>query len=227
MIITSLCFNKRKMLSVGFVLIDESVGGLMEGKVNTFLFDTSQLRTHSLWKAVSFCLEKGGLVYYIDLDTAFTVFLEQKVKSSPGLRNLVLFTPALGEVEDVFSQVLSVKAHPPKLIVVDSASAFYRFFEPEVSSGEVNRALGLYLSMLQNFAFKHGTCILVTSLVRAKKLKSSGSWAPFYPGGRVLNEKSGLILMFKSMSGFFQVKVLKHPSKSLVGSVYRISVDDG
>ncbi|MEM4297823.1 MAG: hypothetical protein QW815_05595 [Nitrososphaerota archaeon] len=214
------------MLSSGFEPIDKTLGGFIEGEVNSLLYDASQLRTYFLWKVVSSCLKKDGLVYYVDLDTAFTTFIEQEARSASALKNLVLFIPALEEVEDVFSHILSV-ASPPDLIVVDSVASFYSFFEPGLISSEINRTLGLYISLLQSFASRYKTCVIITSLIRARRLKASGPWFFSYPGGKVLAEKSALVLMFRSGMGFFQAKVLKHPLKGLVGSAYKIPIDQG
>ena len=168
------------------------------------------------------------MVYYIDLDTQFTSFLERITQPTFSLDDLVVFTPDGGEIADVLSQVCSVRVHGPALVVLDSVAVFYHLFKEKVSFGEINRMLSVCLYMLQSFASRTNTTLLVSSLTRAKRLKAQGrpSWSPSYPGGRVLTQKSELILTLASGLGYIQVKVVKHPNLSLQGCGYQLSISE-
>lgn len=217
------------MLCIGFEALDHAVGGLLKGRVNTLLCDTPHARTCFTGRIVSACLKEGGLVYYVDLDTMFTAFLEHEAQPSFPLGDLVVFNPDGGELQDVLSKICSVKVHRPDLVVFDSVTMFYHMFDVEVGFGEINRMLGVYLSLLQGFASRTEAAILVTSLTRAKKLRASGrsSWSPSYPGGRVLAKRSELILSLTSREGVIEAKVVKHPNPSLQGNVYRLPISEG
>ena len=216
------------MLSTGFESLNLSIGGLLKGRVNTLLCDTPYARTYFIWSVVSSCLKKGGLVYYIDLDTMFTAFLEQEARPTFPLDDLVVFNPDRGEIQDVLSQICSVRLHGPDLVVFDSVTVFYHLFEARVGFGEINRMLGVCLSLLQSFASRMNTAVLVSSLTRAKKLKAPGRslWSPSYPGGRVLTKRSELILSLKSGLGYIDVRVVKHPTPSIQGIVCRLPLSE-
>lgn len=211
------------MLGTGFEAFDHSVGGLLLGKVNTLLSDTPYARTYFVWRIVSSSLKKGNLVYYVDLDTMFTAFLAN-IRPASLLDDLVIFNPDREEIQDVISQICSVRTHNPDLVVFDSITVFYHLCEAKGGFGDVNRMLGLYISLFQNFASKMNTTVLFSSLARAKYQKTS--WSPSYPGGRVLKKRSELIFSLTSSSGSIGVTVVKHPESSLQGIMCYIPVSE-
>jgi hypothetical protein len=212
------------MPRTGFEVLDHSMEGLSKGKVNAVLSDTPFARTYFIWHAVLSSLMDGNLVYYVDLDTAFTVFLENHVRSTFPLDDLVIFNPDCRDFHDVISQICSVRTDFPELVVLDSVTMFCHLFEAKGRFGEVNRMLGLYISLLQDFASKHDTTVLVSSLARAEKQKVS--WSPSYPGGRVLKRRSDLILSLESSLASVEVRIVKHPNASNQGRIYHFAVSE-
>jgi hypothetical protein len=213
------------MLSTGFNSLDFLVGGFLRDNINLVLFDNSFSRNFFIWKTVSSCLNRGGLVHYVDLDTIFTAYLEHEAKPRIPVDDLLIFNPSQAEINDVISRICSIRVHCPDLVVFDSVNMFYNLFQSGISFGELNRMLGVYLSLLQSFSTRMNTVVLITSLARAKKTDTaSSSWSQSYPGGRVLTGRSGLIMSITVGVGYLRVRMEKHPNLILTGTVHHLRI---
>tara|TARA_B100000315_G_scaffold256186_1_gene301502 strand:- start:188 stop:718 length:531 start_codon:yes stop_codon:yes gene_type:complete len=153
---------------------------------------------------------------YLDIDTNFTVFLEDHYDLS-NLDNLFIFRIKGTNLNDVTTDISSFSSSYVDTIVFDSVSSYYSLQNDNITSSNLNRRLGLYLSLLQVVVSRSNGFIIFTSMTRARKRQDDDSWYFSYAGGRLLRKRSDLILELKSKKQQFEVDVLKSPDDTLLG----------
>ncbi len=153
---------------------------------------------------------------YLDIDTNFTVFLEDHHDLS-NLENLFIFRLNGTNLINVVADISSFASSSIDTIVLDSVTSFYSLQSDSITSSSLNRRLGLYLSLLQVVVSRSNGLIIFTSMTRARKRQDDESWYFSYAGGRLLRKRSDLILELKSKNQQFEVSVLKSPDDALLG----------
>lgn len=208
-------------VSSGFKPLDSLSGGFVAGRINTLLYDTQAGKGFILSRVVSSALKRGVAVY-IDLDTYFTYSLESGLEGVERPENLVVFAPKGAGVEEVVVSVASARLEDVKLIVFDSATAFYHIYDETPDFSRLNRKLNLYLTLLLKAASEARAPLIVTSMLKPQRLR--GGQLPSYAGGRGLERRSVLILSLRSFEGWVEVSVVKHPRREVVGGSVRLEV---
>ena len=205
------------MLPTEIFEIDISIGGLPLGTINTLIFDDPLVKTSFISAVVSSNLKRSGLTIYLDLDTTFTVHLQQGFINITKPEELVIFTPDGRELDDLMAQIFSLNLSERDLIIFDSATAFHHIHGNTSSFISLNRKMGLYLAFLDGLAQRYGVTTLILSMLRYKKNKIGGpnSWFTSPSGGRVLEKKSSMILSLTTEYPGIKAKVLKHPRREI------------
>ena len=155
---------------------------------------------------------KDKISVYIDIDTAFTVFLENNQNLSYA-KYLYIFRPKITNLDDVIAEICSLNPACLDTIVLDSVTSFYSL-QGNSTIMNLNRKLGIYVSLLQMAVSRSNGRIIFTSMIRARKKNDDKSWYMFYAGGRLLRKRSDLILELKSKNKDLDISILKSPDVS-------------
>lgn len=216
------------MLSTGYSAIDANFGGLLLGEINLLLCSAPYVKTAFLAGIVSQTLDDGGSVFYIDLDTIFTVYLRHGVYEVPRSENLSIFNPGVLEIDETIAKICSVNHHDLKLIVLDSVNTFYHQFDSGSQFSGLNRYLSVCVSLLKDLSRRVGAAVAVSSLPVARRAASQGrySWVLSHPGGRVLKLKSELMMSIDGAGRDLVVEVLKSPGTKQNGVKLRLPYDE-
>ncbi len=184
--------------------------------VATLLCDDQKSKTRFISRILAAKHRGGRVIAYIDMDSMFTVFLEDQ-EELPYIEDLYLFRSGGEDLDDVVAGVCSLS--PPRIdtVVFDSVTSFYNLQGGGADSSRANRRLGLYLALLSGAVFRSGGRIIFTSMLRARKRKGEESWYLSYAGGRLLRRRSDLILKLSGDAGYLDVSVLKCRDGSLRG----------
>ena len=211
-------------LSTGYSAIDADHGGLLRTEINLLLCSAPYPKTAFLAQVVSQTLNDGGSVFYIDLDTTFTVYLRHGVHKVPQGENLSIFNPNVLELDETIAKICSVNHPDLKLIVFDSVNMFYHLFDRGYTFSGLNRYLSVCLSLLKDLSRRVGAAVVVCSLPVARKAVSQGhySWVLSHPGGRVLKLKSELIMSIDGADRELVVEMVKFPGRKGNGAKLRL-----
>ncbi len=182
----------------------------------TLICDDQLTKTQFLSNILMFRGSQNRISIYLDIDTNFTVFLEDYHDLS-NLNNLFIFRIKGTNLNDVVTDISSFGSSYVDTIVFDSVSSFYSIQSDIMTSSSLNRRLGLYLSLLQTVVSRSNGIIIFTSMTRARKRQDDESWYFSYAGGRLLRKRSNLILELKSKKQNFEVSILKSPDDTLLG----------
>jgi len=189
---------------------------LSESAVVTLICDNQLSKIQFLSNILMFRGSQNRISIYLDIDTNFTVFLEDHYNLS-NLDNLFIFRIKGTNLNDVTTDISSFSSSYVDTIVFDSVSSYYSLQNDNITSSNLNRRLGLYLSLLQVVVSRSNGFIIFTSMTRARKRQDDDSWYFSYAGGRLLRKRSDLILELKSKKQQFEVDVLKSPDDTLLG----------
>ncbi len=189
---------------------------LSESAVVTLICDNQLSKIQFLSNILMFRGSQNRISIYLDIDTNFTVFLEDHYDLS-NLDNLFIFRIKGTNLNDVTTDISSFSSSYVDTIVFDSVSSYYSLQNDNITSSNLNRRLGLYLSLLQVVVSRSNGFIIFTSMTRARKRQDDDSWYFSYAGGRLLRKRSDLILELKSKKQQFEVDVLKSPDDTLLG----------
>jgi len=189
---------------------------LIESKVVTLICDNQLSKIQFLSNILMFRQSQNRISIYLDIDTNFTIFLEDN-HDSPNINNLFIFRVKEKNLNDVVADISSIGSSSVDTIVFDSVSMFYSFKNDNITSSNQNRRLGVYLSLLQVVMARSNGVIILTSMTRARKRQDDDSWYFSYAGGRLLRKRSDLILELKSNEQQFEVSVLKSPDEARLG----------
>ena len=180
----------------------------------TILCDNQISKIQFLSNILMFRWSQDNISIYLDIDTNFTVFLEDHHDLS-NLDNLFIFRHNGVNLIDVVTDISSFNSSYVDTIVFDSVTSFYGLQNDNETSSSLNRRLGLYLSLLQAVVSRSNGLIIFTSMTRARKSQYDESWYFSYAGGRLLRKRSDLILELKTKKQQFDVSILKSPNDAL------------
>jgi len=189
---------------------------LSDSTVVTLLCDNQISKIQFLSNILMFRWSQDNISIYLDIDTNFTVFLEDHHDLS-NLDNLFIFRHNETNLIDVVADISSFSSSYVDTIVFDSVTSFSSIQSDSKTSSSLNRRLGLYLSLLQVVVSRCNGLIIFTSMTRARKRQDDESWYFSYAGGKLLRKRSDLILELKSKKQQFEVSILKSPSNALLG----------
>lgn len=189
---------------------------LIESNIVTLICDNQLSKVQFLSNILMFRRSQNRISIYLDIDTNFTIFLEDN-HDSPNINNLFIFRVKEKNLNDVVADISSIGSSSVDTIVFDSVSTFYSFKNDNITSSNQNRRLGVYLSLLQVVMARSNGVIILTSMTRARKRQDDDSWYFSYAGGRLLRKRSDLILELKSNEQQFEVSVLKSPDEARLG----------
>jgi hypothetical protein len=189
---------------------------LIESNIVTLICDNQLSKVQFLSNILMFRRSQNRISIYLDIDTNFTIFLEDN-HDSPNINNLFIFRIKEKNLNDVVADISSIGSSSVDTIVFDSVSTFYSFKNDNITSSNQNRRLGVYLSLLQVVMARSNGVIILTSMTRARKRQDDDSWYFSYAGGRLLRKRSDLILELKSNEQQFEVSVLKSPDEARLG----------
>ncbi len=194
---------------------------LERSALNVILSEDSFVKTSFVGDIVEPSLEEGSVIY-IDLDTIFSAFLNLIIHSAKNLDNLLIFRPEIGDVGKTMAYVCSLFSPYIKLVILDSITTLYYLLDSKAPS-EVNRKIGVYLSLLQSLANKLNIPIIITSLIRAKRVKQAESWLTSPTGGRALL-KSKVVLKLSKVFEYIEINVIKHDNDAFVGKTFKVPI---
>ena len=185
-----------------------------DSTIVTLLCDNQISKIQLLSNILMFRWSHDSISIYLDIDTNFTVFLEDHHDLS-NLDNLFIFRHNGVNLIDVVTDISSFNSSYVDTIVFDSVTSFYGLQNDNETSSSLNRRLGLYLSLLQAVVSRSNGLIIFTSMTRARKSQYDESWYFSYAGGRLLRKRSDLILELKTKKQQFDVSILKSPNDAL------------
>lgn len=204
---------------------------LSDSKVTALFCDDQKVKTEFISKMLSWRRGDGdgaaGVIIYLDIDTAFTVFVEDHAEL-PYAERLRIFRPRDNDIDDVVAGVNSLSGVRIDTVVFDSVTSLYNLRRDGMDSSKVNQGLGLYLALLTMTASRSGGRLLLTSMMRAgKKGEDKDAWFRTYAGGRLLRKRSDLILrLSRDASGQLEVSVLKSRDPLLEGATLQFKLED-
>ncbi|MCL4437315.1 MAG: hypothetical protein M1503_04900 [Thaumarchaeota archaeon] len=211
-------------------------GLLSDSKVTALFCDDQKVKTEFISEILSWrhggeggAGEEGaaGVIIYLDIDTAFTVFVESHAEL-PYAESLRVFRPRDNDIDDVVAGVNSLSGVQIDTVVFDSVTSLYNLRRDGMDSSKVNQSLGLYLALLTMAASRSGGRLLLTSMMRAgKRGEDKDAWFKTYAGGRLLRKRSDLILrLSRDASGLLEVSVLKSRDPLLEGATLHFKLED-
>jgi len=196
---------------------------LSDYRVATILCSNQSLKTRFISRMLSSSRPKNKVISYIDIDTMFTVFLEDHSNISYA-NHLYLFRPRGEDLDDVIKEICSLNTLI-ETVIFDSVTSFYNLQGQGVSSSSVNRKLGLYLALLKMTVSRSNGRILFTSMGRARKMKWGDSWYLSYAGGKLLRRRSDLILELNYGTTYSEVSILKCQGEYLNGASLKLDTE--
>ncbi|MCP8304831.1 MAG: hypothetical protein H3Z50_05115 [archaeon] len=192
--------------------------------LNAILSEDNFVKTFFTANVVRSALREGGSVIYIDLDTIFAAFFDLMVHGSTNLERLFILQPDRETIEKAMVYVCSISSPYVKLIVLDSITTLYHLLDSEAPS-DINRKISAYLSLLQGLAKRSKIPIIITSMIRAKKIRKTElkSWFTSPTGGRALL-KAKTILNLRRTSDHIEINVVKHDDRVFIDRLFELLV---
>ena len=190
--------------------------------LNVILGEDNFLKTYLTANVVRSTLGKGGSIIYIDLDTIFTAFYDLMVHGATNLERLYIMQPDNDTIEKTMIHICSITTPFVKLIVLDSISTLYHLINSE-SPSEINRKISIYLSLLQSLAKWSNIPIIITSMIRSKKIKKTKSWFTSPTGGRALM-KAKIVINLIRTSDQIEINVIKHNEGVFIDRLFKLPI---
>ena len=173
----------------------------------------------------SMLASKYQKVIYIDLDTAFTAYVNaglllKNMSNSPN--TIKIYLPSEGQFESLMMDIID-SLPDSSIVIFDSVNSFYNMYykKIDVHSGHGISNLNHLLSIFLMLLLKHGKYlnipILVTSMIRYKK---DNKWVQSPASKRLLQKKSIVKLNVSIINERdLSVHIITHPllnSKTII-----------
>ncbi|MGQ9469432.1 MAG: hypothetical protein ACUVTD_06365 [Nitrososphaerales archaeon] len=194
---------------------------LERSALNVILSEDNFIKTLFIANAVDSALKEGSVVY-IDFDTIFSAFLNSFIHDNKNLDNLLILRPDGEDVEKTMAYACSLSSSYIKLVILDSITTLYYLLDSKAPS-DVNRKISVYLSLLQSLAKRFNMPIIVTSMIRAKKVKQAEPWLTSPTGGRALL-KSKIVLKLNKIFDHIEINVIKHENDAFIGKTFKLPI---
>ena len=217
-------------ISTGCPAVDDLLGGGFERGAVTQVYGPPAAGKTNLALSAAVGVAAGGeSVLYVDTEDLSVERLEQLARSRSD------------DVDDLASRILITEAHTfeqqeeavrdaeefagrVQLVVLDSATGFYRLQRTEQEEGEALRAVGRQLTHLLGLARKHDLAVVFTNQVFADP--DSGRTRAL--GGNTLDHWSGTVLRLERFRGGNRRATLeKHRSRAAGDSARFAITEDG
>lgn len=207
-------------ISTGCDAVDELLGGGFErGAVTQLYGPPASGKTNVALSAAVACAARGDSVLYIDTEGVSVDRLEQLARSYTDGKSIedVASRVILSEVHDFDEQEEAVRdaaefAETVDLVVLDSATGFYRLERTNEESGEALRKVARQVTHLLSLARRHDLAVVVTNQVYSDPESESERTRPL--GGHTLSHWSGAIVRIERFrAGNRRATLEKHRSK--------------
>jgi len=164
------CHFIEKILSSGCKPLDELLGGGFEKGIVTQIYGAAGTgKTNICIQLAVECVKQGQKVIFIDTEGLSPVRFKQIAGENAKeiAKNIVIYEPlsfeeqyaAVREVEKIASENIG-------LVVLDSATSFYRFeLEDEETGMKSRRELASQIGFLHALARKYGFAVIITNQV--------------------------------------------------------------
>lgn len=184
---------------------------ISQSRIVTLLCSDQWLKVNFISRFLSSRYPSDKLILYLDIDTFFTVFLEDLEKSNY-VNRLLIFRVKPSNLSKIINEICSLNQSNIGTIILDSVTSYYHLYSIEVKASEVNRKLGVHLALLKMITERSQGRIILTSLKRSRKKIGEDSWQISYAGGKLLRIRSELILEITKKSELIEVSILKSPN---------------
>ena len=221
-------------ISTGCTAIDSLLGGGLERGVVTQLYGPPAAgKTNLALSASVQVAASGGKTLYIDTEGISVDRFEALAEAAADDENVetIAGRVIVSDALDFDEQREAVRdagelAESVDLIVLDSATGFYRLERDDDDDGETLRAVAKQVTQLLAFARRHDLAVLITNQVYSDPDADSSRARPL--GGHTLTHWSGVVLRLERFrGGNRRVTLEKHGSKA-AGETERFRItDDG
>jgi DNA repair protein RadB len=213
-------------IPTGCAPVDELLGGGFErGTVTQLYGPPASGKTNVALAAAVEVAASGGTALYIDTEGLSVDRLEQlaSARAGPGgadgptveeIASRIIITDALdfGEQEEAVRDAAEF-AGQVDLIVLDSATGFYRLERDDGDEGATLRAVTRQVTHLLSLARKHDLAVVITNQVFSDPESDTERTRPL--GGHTLTHWSGVVLRIERFRGGNRRATLeKHRSKA-------------
>jgi DNA repair protein RadB len=208
-------------IPTGCTSVDELLGGGFErGAVTQLYGPPASGKTNLALAAAVEVAAGGGTALYIDTEGLSVDRLEQLASaraggelSVEGIASRIIITDALdfGEQEEAVRDAAEF-ARQVDLVVLDSATGFYRLERDDGDEGATLRAVTRQVTHLLSLARRHDLAVVITNQVFSDPESDSERTRPL--GGHTLTHWSGVVLRIERFRGGNRRATLeKHRSK--------------
>lgn len=219
-------------LSTGCGVLDDLLGGgLPRGAVTQVYGPPAAGKTNLALSAAVETAVAGDPSYYIDTEGLSVARFEQLAQARSADLDDLTSRIVVAEALDFDEQEEAVRdaeqlAERTSLIVLDSATGFYRLERTNREDGEALRQIGRQVTHLLSLARKHDLAVLLTNQVFADPESESGRARAL--GGHTLSHLTGTILRLERFrAGNRRATLEKHGSKA-AGETCRFAItNDG
>ena len=145
---------------------------------------------------------------YIDLDTAFTAYLQAGLIETSGKIDVLL--PSEGRIVPMIKDAF-LSMRKGSVVIFDSVNSFYSLFPTrEKTLGSLNQLLSILLMLLVKRGSETGVPVVATSMLR---YRLSGGWVQSPASRRLLQKKSAVRMKVDLKgTGALLLTVLAHES---------------
>ncbi|HET7324985.1 MAG TPA: DNA repair and recombination protein RadB [Halococcus sp.] len=217
-------------ISTGCAALDDLLGGgLPRGTVTQVYGPPAAGKTNLALSAATETAGTGEMVYYIDTEGLSVERFEQLARAHSVDLEELTSRIVIAEALDFDEQKEAVRdatdlAERASLIVLDSATGFYRLERTNRDEGEALRQVGRQVTHLLSLARKHDLAVLITNQVFSDPESESGRVRAL--GGHTLSHLTGVIVRFERFrAGNRRATLEKHGSKA-AGETVRFRITD-
>jgi DNA repair protein RadB len=229
-------FGVSEPIPTGCVSIDALLGGGLERGVVTQVYGPpASGKTNLALSAAIRTAASGGTALYVDTEGISLDRFEALARAAAdgddagadveAITSRVIISDAVDFAEQREAvQDAGDLAERVDLIVLDSATGFYRLERDSDDEGETLRTVARQVTHLLGLARRHDLAVLITNQVYADPESDSGRPRPL--GGHTLTHWSGVVLRFERFRGGNRRATLeKHRSKP-AGETARFRITD-
>jgi hypothetical protein len=145
---------------------------------------------------------------YIDLDTAFTSYLQAGLIKTSGRVDAML--PSSGRLVPMINDAIA-SMEKGSLVIFDSVNSFYSLFKTDQKNlGNLNHLLSVLLMLLVKRGSDSGVPVVATSMLRYRQ---AGGWVQSPASRRLLQNKSVVKMKVDlTQTGDLSLAILEHPT---------------
>jgi len=217
-------------ISTGCAPLDDLLGGGIErGAVTQIYGPPAAGKSNACLSAAATAAAAGGTAVYLDTEGLSLDRFEQVLAGVDGDPEAVADRVVITEIHDFEEQEEAVRdaadlAPGADLLLLDSATGFYRLRRTESEEGEALRRVARQVTHLLSLARKHDLAVLLTNQVYADP--EADSDRPRALGGHTLNHWTATVVRLERFrAGNRRATLEKHRSRS-AGETARFRITD-